>query len=103
MDDLDNPVKILLFRLLNNYFKSFQKYTFYIIYFDLVCMLNYICFLYFYQLLEIFGSGTACVVCPVGSITYMGKTLSIPTDSSPNPLYKRLLSTLNSIQVRLLV
>lgn len=89
MDDMDNSLKNL----------CFIKYAFYIIYFFLYYMLNYICFSYFYQLLEVFGSGTACVVCPVGSITYMGKTLTIPTDSSPSPLYKRLLSTLHSIQV----
>lgn len=50
------------------------------------------------RLLEIFGAGTACVVCPVGSISYMGKTISVPTESSPNPLYKRFSSTLKDIQ-----
>lgn len=30
------------------------------------------------RVLEVFGSGTACVVCPVGSIDYEGKVMSIP-------------------------
>ncbi|XP_061081357.1 branched-chain-amino-acid aminotransferase, mitochondrial isoform X2 [Conger conger] len=31
------------------------------------------------QILEVFGAGTACVVCPVGSVLYRGKTYKIPT------------------------
>jgi len=27
---------------------------------------------------EIFGAGTACVVCPVGSITYLDREIVIP-------------------------
>ncbi|KAG8200143.1 hypothetical protein JTE90_018928 [Oedothorax gibbosus] len=50
------------------------------------------------RLLEIFGSGTACVVCPVGSISYMGETISIPTMDSKNGLYQRFLRTLLDIQ-----
>ncbi|GFS68957.1 branched-chain-amino-acid aminotransferase, mitochondrial [Nephila pilipes] len=50
------------------------------------------------RLLEIFGSGTACVVCPVGSILYMSETVSIPTLESKNALYRRFLSTLLDMQ-----
>ncbi|GFQ89974.1 branched-chain-amino-acid aminotransferase, cytosolic [Trichonephila clavata] len=50
------------------------------------------------RLLEIFGSGTACVVCPVGSISYMGETISIPTLESKKAIYRRFLSTLLDIQ-----
>ncbi|XP_064178178.1 branched-chain-amino-acid aminotransferase, cytosolic-like [Anguilla rostrata] len=31
------------------------------------------------RILEVFGAGTACVVCPVGSLLYKGKTYKIPT------------------------
>ncbi|GFS72379.1 branched-chain-amino-acid aminotransferase, cytosolic [Trichonephila clavipes] len=51
------------------------------------------------RLLEMFGSGTACVVCPVGSISYMGETVSIPTLESKKALYRRFLSSLLDIQV----
>ncbi|XP_055930305.1 branched-chain-amino-acid aminotransferase, cytosolic-like isoform X1 [Argiope bruennichi] len=50
------------------------------------------------RLLEIFGSGTACIVCPVGTISYMGETITIPTLESKKGLYRRFLSTLLNIQ-----
>lgn len=46
------------------------------------------------RLLEIFGAGTACVVCPVGEISIENKTLKIP---QPN-LSLRLLKDLTDIQ-----
>ncbi|CAL1271716.1 unnamed protein product [Larinioides sclopetarius] len=50
------------------------------------------------RLLEIFGSGTACVVCPVGLISYIGESISIPTLESKKGLYRRFLNTLLDIQ-----
>ncbi|RWS00614.1 branched-chain-amino-acid aminotransferase: cytosolic-like protein, partial [Dinothrombium tinctorium] len=50
------------------------------------------------RLLEIFGSGTACVVCPVGSIHYLNKDLVIPTMDHKEPLNSRFLKSLIDIQ-----
>ena len=51
------------------------------------------------QLLEIFGAGTACVVCPVERIHYMGGDIHIPTEESEDALYKKLYKELNDIFV----
>ncbi|XP_073506626.1 branched-chain-amino-acid aminotransferase, cytosolic isoform X2 [Phyllobates terribilis] len=45
---------------------------------------------------EMFGSGTACVVCPVGRILYKDENLDIPTNE--NKLAARFLKELNDIQ-----
>lgn len=50
------------------------------------------------QLLELFGAGTACVVCPVSSILYQGQTLQIPTMEHEEPVHQRILKTLTDIQ-----
>nr|CAG4640819.1 EOG090X051P [Eulimnadia texana] len=50
------------------------------------------------RLLEVFGAGTACVVCPVSRISYMGKTLDIPTMDHPNPLNQRFYKAMSDIQ-----
>lgn len=44
-----------------------------------------------------FGAGTACIVCPVASINYMGETLEIPTAEQKDPLFLRVLNTLSDI------
>uniref|UniRef100_A0A8C1J2N1 Branched-chain-amino-acid aminotransferase n=3 Tax=Cyprinus carpio TaxID=7962 RepID=A0A8C1J2N1_CYPCA len=49
---------------------------------------------------EMFGSGTACVVSPVGRILYQGENLHIPCEGSFPPLASRLLKELTDIQVR---
>lgn len=33
------------------------------------------------RVLEVFGSGTACVVCPVGSLLYRGKVTGMHTSA----------------------
>lgn len=48
---------------------------------------------------EFFGSGTACVVCPVHEIEYRGERLHIPTVEQKQPVFERLMKELNSIQV----
>ncbi|XP_013778427.1 branched-chain-amino-acid aminotransferase, cytosolic-like isoform X1 [Limulus polyphemus] len=50
------------------------------------------------RLLEIFGSGTACIVCPVNRIHYMGHDYHIPTMEHVQPLNLRFLKTLTDIQ-----
>uniref|UniRef100_A0A4W3JP76 Branched-chain-amino-acid aminotransferase n=1 Tax=Callorhinchus milii TaxID=7868 RepID=A0A4W3JP76_CALMI len=48
---------------------------------------------------EIFGSGTACSVCPVTRILYKGENLIIPTKENGPELAKRFLKHLTEIQV----
>lgn len=50
------------------------------------------------RLLEIFGAGTACVVCPVGRIHYLNEDLIIPTLEHKESLTMRFLKTLTDIQ-----
>lgn len=50
------------------------------------------------QLLEAFGTGTACVVCPIESVVYKGKTYRIPTMDSGAPYMNRIANELNELQ-----
>ncbi|XP_074553445.1 branched-chain-amino-acid aminotransferase, mitochondrial [Halichoeres trimaculatus] len=50
------------------------------------------------RILEVFGAGTACVVCPVGSLLYKGKTFEIPTMHNGPDLAKRFYKELTDIQ-----
>ena len=50
------------------------------------------------KLLEIFGAGTACVVCPVGRIHYCNEDLIIPTLQHKEPLTMRFYNSLTDIQ-----
>ncbi|KAG1669217.1 Branched-chain-amino-acid aminotransferase, mitochondrial [Nymphon striatum] len=50
------------------------------------------------RLLEIFGAGTACVVCPIAEISYAGQLLKIPSSKSEKPLSSRFLTELTDIQ-----
>lgn len=47
---------------------------------------------------EIFGAGTACVVCPVNRILYNGSNYHIPTMENGPDIAKRFLTALNDIQ-----
>ncbi|XP_034502437.1 branched-chain-amino-acid aminotransferase, cytosolic isoform X2 [Ailuropoda melanoleuca] len=47
---------------------------------------------------EMFGSGTACVVCPVSDILYKGETVHIPTMENGPKLASRILDKLTDIQ-----
>uniref|UniRef100_A0A4W5JZE2 Uncharacterized protein n=1 Tax=Hucho hucho TaxID=62062 RepID=A0A4W5JZE2_9TELE len=49
---------------------------------------------------EMFGSGTACVVSPVGRILYQGENLHIPCQEDFPQLSSRLMKELTDIQVR---
>ena len=50
------------------------------------------------RVLEVFGTGTACVVCPVSRIAYGDRLLQIPTMRNGAKLATRFLTTLNDIQ-----
>ncbi|KAL2776735.1 branched-chain-amino-acid aminotransferase, cytosolic isoform 1 [Daubentonia madagascariensis] len=47
---------------------------------------------------EMFGSGTACIVCPVSDILYKGEPIHIPTMENGPKLASRILSKLTDIQ-----
>lgn len=49
------------------------------------------------QLLEAFGSGTACVVCPIEAILYKDKRYSIPTMQNGAPYMSEFAKQLNQI------
>ncbi|XP_041033730.1 branched-chain-amino-acid aminotransferase, cytosolic-like isoform X2 [Carcharodon carcharias] len=48
---------------------------------------------------EVFGSGTACVICPVSRILYQGQNYHIPTMENGPELAKRFLKELTDIQI----
>ncbi|CAL8310776.1 unnamed protein product [Arctogadus glacialis] len=50
------------------------------------------------RVLEVFGAGTACVVCPVGSLLYKDKTYQIPTMQNGPDLAKRFYKELTDMQ-----
>ncbi|KAM4820429.1 branched-chain-amino-acid aminotransferase, cytosolic [Thomomys bottae] len=47
---------------------------------------------------EMFGAGTACVVCPVSNIVYKDQKLHIPTMENGPKLTSRIFTKLNDIQ-----
>uniref|UniRef100_A0A5F9CJ60 Branched-chain-amino-acid aminotransferase n=2 Tax=Oryctolagus cuniculus TaxID=9986 RepID=A0A5F9CJ60_RABIT len=47
---------------------------------------------------EMFGAGTACVVCPVSGILYKGEKMHIPTMENGPKLASRILGKLTDIQ-----
>ncbi|XP_028388500.2 branched-chain-amino-acid aminotransferase, cytosolic isoform X1 [Phyllostomus discolor] len=47
---------------------------------------------------EMFGTGTACVICPVSDILYKGETLHIPCMENGPKLASRILGKLTDIQ-----
>jgi len=51
-----------------------------------------------FQIKEMFGSGTACMVCPVNRILYNNENLYIPTMENGPELTKRFHKELNDIQ-----
>ncbi|XP_015706200.1 branched-chain-amino-acid aminotransferase, cytosolic-like isoform X1 [Coturnix japonica] len=50
------------------------------------------------RLKEMFGTGTACVVCPVGGVQYKGQWFPIPTMENGPELAQRFLRALSDIQ-----
>uniref|UniRef100_A0A8C2WGD4 Branched-chain-amino-acid aminotransferase n=1 Tax=Cyclopterus lumpus TaxID=8103 RepID=A0A8C2WGD4_CYCLU len=50
------------------------------------------------RILEVFGAGTACVVCPVGSLLYREESYQIPTMQNGPDLAKRFHKELTDIQ-----
>lgn len=49
------------------------------------------------KLLEMFGAGTACVVCPIDGILYKGEKLSVPTMTKGATIMNRISKELNDI------
>ncbi|KAK9874644.1 hypothetical protein WA026_005469 [Henosepilachna vigintioctopunctata] len=50
------------------------------------------------RILELFGSGTACIVSPISSIEYMDELIEIPTLQQKSPIFKRFRDELYAIQ-----
>ncbi|XP_055389618.1 branched-chain-amino-acid aminotransferase, cytosolic [Condylostylus longicornis] len=50
------------------------------------------------RLLELFGTGTACIVSPINSISYMGENLYIPTMEQESPVFEKIRTCLTDIQ-----
>ncbi|XP_073336701.1 branched-chain-amino-acid aminotransferase, cytosolic [Pagrus major] len=47
---------------------------------------------------ELFGSGTACMVCPIGHIVYQGENFHIPCQDNNSQLTSRITKELKDIQ-----
>nr|XP_046234542.1 branched-chain-amino-acid aminotransferase, cytosolic [Scatophagus argus] len=47
---------------------------------------------------ELFGSGTACMICPIGRIVYQGENLHIPGQDKHSQLTSRIAKELTDIQ-----
>lgn len=60
----------------------------------LICLFSSLLF----QLLELFGTGTACVVSPINRISYLGQDLYIPTMEQEKPIHETIRETLTDIQ-----
>jgi branched-chain amino acid aminotransferase len=50
------------------------------------------------ELVEMFGAGTACVVCPIDGVLYNGKRHEIKTMTSGGAIMNRISKTINDIQ-----
>ncbi|CAM9279670.1 unnamed protein product [Heterosigma akashiwo] len=50
------------------------------------------------RLMECFGAGTAAIVCPVNSIHYMGKDITLPTGSEIGPVAQYFFEEITAIQ-----
>jgi branched-chain amino acid aminotransferase len=50
------------------------------------------------RLLELFGTGTACIVSPINRINYMGEDLFIPTMEQERPVFDQVRQCLTDIQ-----
>nr|CAD7392620.1 unnamed protein product [Timema cristinae] len=50
------------------------------------------------RLLELFGTGTACVISPISSITYKDLVIQVPSIEQEDALHAKLLKTLTDIQ-----
>ncbi|CAG2164081.1 unnamed protein product [Oppiella nova] len=50
------------------------------------------------RMLEMFGAGTACIVCPIGRIHFQDEDIIIPTPPNSGSLQMRLFKSLQDIQ-----
>ncbi|XP_069012727.1 branched-chain-amino-acid aminotransferase, cytosolic isoform X2 [Embiotoca jacksoni] len=47
---------------------------------------------------EMFGSGTACMICPIGHVVYQGENLHLPCQDKQSQLTSRITKELTDIQ-----
>lgn len=52
----------------------------------------------FFQLLEMFGAGTAVVISPISRVGFLDHEIRVPTMSQAQPVYQRVKDTLLAIQ-----
>lgn len=50
------------------------------------------------RLVEMFGTGTACVICPIGNVDYLENNYTIPTSESEDQLSKRIYKFITDLQ-----
>eukprot|EP01130_Rhizamoeba_saxonica_P013429 TRINITY_DN5734_c0_g1_i4.p1 TRINITY_DN5734_c0_g1~~TRINITY_DN5734_c0_g1_i4.p1 ORF type:complete len:384 (+),score=79.39 TRINITY_DN5734_c0_g1_i4:39-1190(+) len=50
------------------------------------------------RIIETFGAGTACIVCPIASIHFQGVDYQIPTGEEVGPLTRRIWDRIQEIQ-----
>lgn len=50
------------------------------------------------RVLEMFGAGTACIVCPVERVQYQGEDLHIPTMEQEKSIFAEMKNALTDIQ-----
>lgn len=51
-----------------------------------------------FQLLEMFGAGTAVVISPISRVGFLQQDIRLPTMQQAQPLYQRVKDTLLAIQ-----
>lgn len=54
--------------------------------------------LWTFQLLEMFGAGTAVVISPISKVGFLERDISIPTMKQAQPVFQRVKDTLLAIQ-----
>lgn len=51
-----------------------------------------------FQLLEMFGAGTAVVISPISKVGFLDHDINIPTMKQAQPVFQRIKDTLLAIQ-----
>lgn len=52
----------------------------------------------FFQLLEMFGAGTAVLISPISRVGFLDQNIFIPTMNQTQPVFQRVKDTLLAIQ-----
>lgn len=69
-----------------------------ICWYDLMQMFKILSDPSFFQLLEMFGAGTAVVISPISRVGFLDHEIRVPTMSQAQPVYQRVKDTLLAIQ-----